>query len=228
MNLILVHKVWLVGAQNFFIDPDISLGLPEEEHSLLEIAELWNATHDANAFPVFGCILKLEFDTVLFANLVWDYSGVLQVGIVSVISGHVCLQWYFIVLVGEFLDAEDVVGLGVLGFGRVVLFVNLDVLPGHCIFHLHPLGVHFSGWGSGLHAQLVRRPSPVSDRRRSRLLLRRRAPKHVVNVSRLLVIEVPSIVVELALVLAHCIFLKKLIIIKNRGSSHIHRISIFI
>ena len=202
--------MWLVGTQNLFVDPDISFGLSKEECMFLEIAELWNATYDANAFTRLCWVLKLEFDTVLLSNLIWNHSGVVQISIVGVISGHVWLQWYFLVLVGQFLNLEDVVSLGVFRF--IYLFVNLDVLSRHCIFHLHLLSMNFSGWRSGLHSHLVRGSSSMSNRRCGRsisLLLWRRASQNIVNISGLLVIEVPSIVVELALILAHCIFFFK-------------------
>ena len=81
--------MWLVGTQNLFVDPAISFGLSKEECMFLEIAELWNATYDANAFTRLCWVLKLEFDTVLFSNLIWNHSGVVQISIVGIISGHV-------------------------------------------------------------------------------------------------------------------------------------------
>ena len=164
MNLILVHEMRLVGVQDLLVDPDVSLHLSEEENVFLEITEFWDATHDANAFAMFCFVLKLEFNTVLFADLVWNNCGVLQISIMSIIGGHVCLQWYLIVLVGQFLNLKDLVMLGVFISFYIGFFVNLDVVSWHCIFHLHPLGMDFSGWGSGLHSYFIGISSSMSNR----------------------------------------------------------------
>ena len=94
--------MWLVSGHDLFIDPDIAFGLSEQECVLLEVAELGNATDDANAFAGPSLIVKLEFDAVLLSNLIWDHGGVLQISMVGVISGHVGLEWYLVVLVSQF------------------------------------------------------------------------------------------------------------------------------